>query len=63
MNKAVAWLEEGYDATYEYAMRISRKYDCDVWAVGWCDTEYTSYFRPVQHSDLYNPLFTIKEDI
>lgn len=63
MNKAVAWLEEGYDSAYERARERSRKYNGEMWIVDRNINEYTSYFCPLHHNDLYNPFYTIKEDL
>lgn len=61
MNEAIVWLEEGFQQTYQCAMKRSQQYE-DVWIVGWELTDYTSRFKPLQHCPIYDPFFSIKED-
>jgi hypothetical protein len=63
MNKAVAWLEDGFDETCQHAMVMSERYDDNTWVPGWCDTEYTKLCRPIRiayYTD--NAFYSIKGD-
>lgn len=62
MIKAVAWLEEGFDSTYERAIGMSRRFHGDTWVPDWCDTEYTRLFRPLRYFNIDNAFYSIKED-
>lgn len=61
MNKAAAWLEDGFHSTYQDAMEHSRRYG-DKWIVCSDDTEYTKTFHPLRHTDINNAFYSIKED-